>query len=198
MLAELGLDYEFREIIPRTDGMNESNFKSLNQRSKVPVFEDGNLVIGESGAIVFYLADRYRDRCSLAPPAGSTERAIFDDLCLFTLTELDAPLYTIRKHAGLPQIYGESPVAVKSAGEYFLRQVTEMDRRLEDGRPFLMGDNFSAADLLLETCLTWAQAVDLEISPLLSAYKKSLSQRESYSQAFARNYPPSTSNLRGN
>ena len=104
MLAELGLDYEFREIIPRTDGMNESNFKSLNQRSKVPVFEDGNLVIGESGAIVFYLADRYRDRCSLAPPAGSTERAIFDDLCLFTLTELDAPLYTIRKHAGLPQI----------------------------------------------------------------------------------------------
>lgn len=198
MLAELGLDYEFHEILPRTEGMEGEAFKSLNHRGKIPVFEDGELVIGESGAIVFYLADHYRDRRSLAPLPGSPERAVFDDLCFFTLTELDAVLYIIRRHAGLPEVYGESPVAVRSAGEYFLRQVGEMDRRLDDGRPFLMGDEFSAADLLLETCLGWAQVVGLEISPLLGRYRQSISQRESYAQAFDRNYPPSTAHLRAN
>ena len=198
MLAELGLDYEFQEILPRTEGMEGEAFQSLNQRGKVPVFEDGELVIGESGAIVFYLADHYRDSRSLAPLSGTPERAVFDDLCFFALTELDAVLYIIRRHGGLPEVYGASPVAVRSAGEYFLRQVGEMDRRLDDGRPFLMGDEFSAADLLLETCLGWAQVVGLEISPLLVRYKQSISRREPYVQAFARNYPPSAAHLRGN
>ena len=189
MLAELGLQYETRKILPRTEGMEEPAFKALNHRGKVPVFQDGELVIGESGAIVFYLAERYRERCALAPRAGSRERAIFDDLCLYTLMELDAPLYIIRRHGGLPEVYGEAPVAVQSAGEYFLRQVAEMDRRLADGRPFLMGEEFSAADILLETCLAWAHVVDLELSPLLTGYRDSLAKREAYTRAFERNFP---------
>jgi glutathione S-transferase len=190
MLAELRLDYESREILPRTESMEDPEFKSLNHRCKVPVLEHGDLVIGESGAIVFHLADRYRERCVLAPQAGTADRAIFDDLCLYPLMELDAPLYVIRRHGGLPDVYGESPVAVRSAGEYFLRQVSEMDRRLADGRPFLLGEDFSAADLLLVTCLGWARIVELALSPRLEEYLATLSKRDAYLEAFARNFTP--------
>ena len=186
----MGLAYETREIIPRTPSMDDPEFRALNQRSKVPVFEHGNLVIGESGAIVFHLADRYRERCDLAPSPGSDERANFDDLCIFTLMELDAPLYVIRRHGGLPEVYGESPVAIQSAGEYFLRQVAEMDRRLTDGRPFLLGENFSAADLLLATCLSWAKIVRLPLSPRLEEYLAGVTSRAGYQEAFSRNFTP--------
>ena len=190
MLAELGLDYETREIIPRTPSMDDPDFRALNQRSKVPVFEHGDLVIGESGAIVFHLADRYRARCALAPPPGSDERARFDDVCIFTLMELDAPLYIIRRHGGLPEVYGESPVAIQSAGEYFLRQVAEMDRRLADGRPYLFGEDFSAADLLLVTCLGWARIVGLPLSSRLEEYLAGVTNRAGYRAAFSVNFTP--------
>lgn len=197
MLAELGLEYETREILPRTPGMEAPDFKGLNGRGKVPVLEHGDLIIGESGAIVFYLADQFRARARLSPLPGSRERAIFDDLCLFILMELDAPLYVIRRHGGLPEVYGDSPVAVRSAGEYFMRQVGEMDRRLTDGRPFLMGDDFSGADLLLATCLAWAGFVDIELSPRLDGYLALLGEREGYSRAVSRNFPPAASALPG-
>lgn len=195
MLAELGIEYETRAILPRTEGMNDPVFKELNQRGKVPVFQQADLVIGESGAIVFYLADRYRERHLLAPERGTSERAVFDDLCLFTLMELDAPLYVIRRHGGLPDVYGESEVAVESAGKYFLRQVEVMDRRLADGRPFLLGESFSGADLLLATCLAWAQIVELTLTPRLEDFQARISTREAFKRAMAVNFPPGAARL---
>ena len=190
MLAELGLEYETREISPRTAAMDDPDFKALNQRGKVPVFQQGDLVIGESGAIVLHLGEQHRDRANLLPLAGSNERAAFDDLFLFTLMELDAPLYVIRRHGGLPDVFGESPVAVESAGQYFQRQVAVMDRRLADGRPYLMGSDFSAVDILLSTCLAWAGFVKLDISGRLQDYQARVGGREAYSRALKRNFPP--------
>jgi glutathione S-transferase len=190
MLSELGLEYETREILPRTASMDDPDFKALNQRGKVPVFQQDDLVIGESGAIVLHLGERHRDRADLLPLAGSPERAAFDDLFLFALMELDAPLYVIRRHAGLPDVYGESPVAVEAAGQYFQRQVAVMDRRLADGRPYLMGSAFSAADILLSTCLSWAGFVKLDFPGRLQDYQARICGREAYAQALKRNFPP--------
>ena len=73
-LAELGLDYETREILPRSPAMESPEFLRISRRRKVPILECGDLVIGESGAIVFHLAERHRDRLELAPTAGSDAR----------------------------------------------------------------------------------------------------------------------------
>ena len=122
----------------------------FTQRRKIPFFEDGEIRIGESGAIVFYLADRYRDRGRLAPEPGTAARAAFEELAFFILMELDATaLYVLRRHEGLPDVYGEAPEACAAARGYFQRMVGEIERRLADGRPHLLGEAFSAADLLL-------------------------------------------------
>jgi len=189
-LAELGLDYETREILPRSPAMESPEFLRISRRRKVPILECGDLVIGESGAIVFHLAERHRDRLELAPTAGSDARAVFDDVCLFTLMELDAPLYVIRRHAGLPEIYGESPVAVQAARDYFLRQVEQVDDRLSDGRAHLLGDAFSAADILFSTCVTWASFIGIEVPERVGAYQQRVTQRPAYAQAVQRNFPP--------
>ncbi len=197
MLHELGLAYETKEILTRSEGMQDLAFQALNQRNKLPVFEDDGLVIGESGAILFYLADRYRDRAALAPaPAtrerapATRERARFDDLCLFTLTELDATLYVIRRHEGLPSIYGSSATACEAARQYFLRGAGELQRQLADGRAYLLGDAFSAVDILVTTCLDWASFVAVELPDVLQDYQQRIAQRDAYAKAMARNFPP--------
>ena len=50
LLAELGLPYECREILPRSSSMQDPAFRALAPRGKVPILEDGGLVVGESGA----------------------------------------------------------------------------------------------------------------------------------------------------
>ena len=104
--------------------------------------------------------------------------------------ELDAPLYIIRRHQGLPAIYGESPVAVDSAREYFLRQSGEIARRLSDGRPYTLGDDFSAADILVSTCLTWADFVGIQVADPLLDYQARVTSRAAFGLASKRNLPP--------
>jgi glutathione S-transferase len=188
-LAELDLPYETREVLPRTPAMRSPDFLRVSRRNKVPILESGELVIGESGAILFHLADRHRDRLELAPPSGSDARAVFDDLCLFVLTELDAPLYVIRRHAGLPDVYGESPVAVTAAREYFLRQLEPIHQRLSDGRPYLLGKTFSAADILLSSCLTWAKFIGIPTGERLAGYQQRATQRPAHAAALRKNSP---------
>lgn len=190
-LAELGIEYETREVLPRSPAMEAPEFLRVSRRGKVPILEWGDLIMGESGAILFHLADTHREHMELAPRPGSGERAVFDDVCLFALMEMDAPLYVIRRHAGLPEVYGEAPVAVESARDYFLRQASQMENRLSDSRPYLLGDGFSAADILVSTCLAWAQFIGIELSDRLNAYQAHVTRRPAYALAATRNFPPS-------
>ena len=49
-----------------------------------------------------------------------------------------------------------APEVVRQAGQYFRDQLRSVDVALRDGRTYLMGDQFTTADILLTTCLIWA------------------------------------------
>ena len=191
MLLELGLDYETRAIIPRSAEMDDPELLRFTQRRKIPFFEDGEIRIGESGAIVCYLADRYRDRGPLSPEPGTAARAAFEELAFFILMELDATaLYVLRRHEGLPDVYGKAPEACTAARDYFQRMVGEIERRLADGRPHLLGDAFSAVDLLLVSCLVWAQFIAIPLAEPLVAYRDRIASRPAFALAMKVNFPP--------
>ena len=191
ILHELGLEYASRPIVPRSPGMADPAFTALSPRGKVPIYQEGDLVVGESGAIVTYLADRHRDRCALIPVPGTPDRARHDDWCSFALMELDATaLYVVRRHEGLPDVYGEAPAAVEAAKAYFLRQAGAVAQALEDGRPFVLGPDFSVADLLLASCMTWARFIAIELPDALAAYEQRATTRPAYGAAMAANFPP--------
>ena len=170
--------------------MDEPEFARLNGRKKIPVFEEDGLVIGESGAILLHLAERHRDPVALSPAADAPERGLFFDLCFFALTEMDAILYRLRMHEGLAVIYGASENACTAAREYFLRSAGEIERRLADGRPHLLGESFSAADVVVTTCLDWARFVAIELPDPLESYRERIAAREAYGRAMAVNFPP--------
>ncbi len=191
VLHELGLEYEKRPIGSRTGETQTAEFRKLNPREKIPVLQDGDLTIAESAAIVTYLAEKYGHTGALIPLASSAERAAYYEWCFFTMTELDAhTLYVIRRHTGLPELYGEAPDAVRAARDGFQKQVQVADQRLSIQGPFLLGDAFTGADILLTTCLTWADRYELPLTERLRDYVSRTTSREAHRLAFAANQRP--------
>ena len=51
-MIELGLAYEHKKILPRGAEMDDPDFRALNERHKIPFYQDDRVKIGESAAIV--------------------------------------------------------------------------------------------------------------------------------------------------
>ena len=191
MLHELGLDYQPRLIGSRTGETQKEEFLALNPKGKIPVLVDGELVLSESVAIVTYLGDRYDSRPGhdrLVPEPVSNARARLDEWLSFIQMELDAhTLYVIRRHRDLAMLYGEAPVAVREAEQGFLRQLRAATGLLEQ-QPYLLGENFSAADLVLTTCLDWACSYRFELPDFLENYRHKIRQRPAFRSAAELNF----------
>lgn len=191
-LHELGLEYQHRPILPRTGETKTPEFTALSARQKIPLLQDGDLTITESAAIVTYLSDAYGVAANRLVPQETKDRARCLEWCFFVISELDATsLYVMRRHGDLRHIYGEAPQANEAAAAYFQQQMRAVDRALADGRPFILGDGFSAADIILATCLTWAVRYGVPIGAVAEAYGARVTARPAYLKAAASNAPPS-------
>ena len=187
-LHELSLPYECEAISARGGKTKTESFSVLNTRQKIPVLQDGDFTIAESAAIISYLADAYGGDAVRLIPAGRRERAQWLEWSIFICMELDATgLYVIRRHVGLPDIYGEAPAAVEAAKSYFAKQLGSVEQTLNDRRCCLMGDQFTTADILLATCLTWALRFHVPIDENSRAYLDRITAREAYQKALVAN-----------
>jgi glutathione S-transferase len=190
MAAELGLDYETRPVRTRSAEVQEPEYLALNPRAKIPTLCHGNLVLTESAAILGYLADAFPVPEGFFVADGPVQCARHAEWCAFALSELDAhSLYVMRRHDALQDIYGAAPEAVASAREYFLKQVNATDCRIAQPGPYLMGAPFSAADILLTSCLDWAHVYDIPLPERAAAYRTRVNARPAYQRALRINFP---------
>ena len=191
ILQELELEYERRPIGSRTGETQRPEYVRLNPREKIPLLQDGDLTVAESAAIVTYLGETYGGSKGMVPPVGTPERAAYYEWCFFTMTELDATtLYVVRKHVGLKEIYGEAPNAVRAAFEGFEKQIRVAHLKLADGRPFILGDTFTGADILLTTCIVSGHNHKLKLSEILLDYMNRITSRGAYQRALVANRRP--------
>ncbi len=189
MLMELGLDYHFHPIGPRTGETTKDEFLRLNPRHKIPLLQHGSFVVTESAAIVQYLAEAFPRPEQVHHPSDAPGRAALSEWCYFIMTELDASsLYIVRRHLGLKVTYGEAPVAVEAAKSYFLHNLAAMAPRIGVDSPYLLGDRMSAADVLLTTCLDWALIERLALPSTVMEYRQRVVRRPAYQAAMARNF----------
>ena len=190
-LKELGLDYRTERIQSRSGQTLSAEYTRLNPRQKIPVLRDGNFVLSESAAIVTYLGEKYGHIGAPLVPKEPEERARYNEWVSFISMELDATsLYVVRRHEGLPEIYGAAPAVVDSCKEYFLKQLNASAPALSGGQPYLLASGFSGADILMMTCLDWAIRVDISLPAPVLAYRARLADRPAYADAMAANESP--------
>jgi glutathione S-transferase len=194
-LHELGLAYESRAIRARAGETKTAEYTALNPRQKIPLLQDGNITLGESAAIIAYLARTYSTRERRLLPDTLETEAKWLEWCFFIVTELDSTsLYVMRRHGtirGLAHIYGGAPEVVQQAADYFRHQLTFVDCALRDGRSYLMGDRFTTADILLTTCLTWAEGYGVPVWESVLPYLQRTTSRPAYESARLANDPTS-------
>lgn len=175
MLEELGEDYEFVPAKQHSETMYR-----YNPSGKAPALADGDLIIVDSAAIVFYLADKHSDK-----GMGGTNPAQRGELAswlFFAQAELEAPLWNKLKHRMMLPEDQRAEVGPWTKAE-FEREIETFDKRLGD-RQFAMGDRFTAADVILGHCGQWARGAKFEIaSDRVNAYFDRVLERPALARA---------------
>ena len=190
-LIELNLSYKTEIIRTRTTDTETAAFKSVNPRQKIPVLQDGTLTMGESAAIVTYLAESYSTEQVSLIPDNPKARAKYFEWMSFICMELDATsLYVLRRHWSLPEIYGDSPIANKASEEYFNRMITAADKLKNPKQTYLLETGFSGVDILMTTTLKWAIDYNQRIPTNFMEYLDHMSNRPGYIAALEANKMP--------
>ena len=190
-LIELNLSYKTEIIRTRTTDTETAAFKSVNPRQKIPVLQDGTLTMGESAAIVTYLAESYSTEQVNLIPDNPKARAKYFEWMSFICMELDATsLYVLRRHWSLPEIYGDSPIANKASEEYFNRMITAADKLKNPKQKYLLETGFSGVDILMATTLKWAIDYNQKIPNDFMEYLDHMVNRPGYIAALEANKMP--------
>lgn len=189
-LIALGLEYAVEPIQTRTPAMEKADFRAINPAGKLPVLQDGDFILTESSAIISYLSEAYGTAENSLMPGDAKARALYFEWQSFITMELDATsLYVLRRHFGLPHIYGASDVANQAARDYFIRMIIAADQRLKGLDGFLLGPCFSGVDILMMTCLRWALSYDFDLPNAVNAYRLRVAALPSYQTAIKVNTP---------
>ncbi len=148
-LEEVGATYEYVEVDVMHGQGHEPWFLKINPAGKVPVLDDGGMIITESTAICMHVAEKYPEG-RLLPPPGTMERTECYKWTSYILTELDAPLWTIAKHRfGLPS-ERRVPAVIETA-RWEIGVAIEILASAVNGRSFLVGTSLTVADILAGT-----------------------------------------------
>jgi glutathione S-transferase len=173
ILQELGVDFESTIVNLLAGEQLRPEFLKLNPAAKLPVLVDGDFVLTESGAIVLYLAEKYGKFL----PTDARGRAEVNRWLLFTVTELEQPLWRITKNKALypepKRLAADIPLA---SGDF--RRMADVAEKHMYGRSFVVGDSVSAADFVLAYTLDWANEYQLlDRCPQLVAYMERMYAR---------------------
>lgn len=179
VLREAGVDYESIDIDLVKGQQNEPEFRSINPYGKLPVLVDGDDSISESAAICTYIAEKY-PQAGLIPPEGSIARGHYHQWICFCIAEMEPHLWSMRKNMMLYPRAQRSLQAVKVARREYHAAAQIVEQHLADNA-CLLGDYFSAADIVMGYDLFWANTLKLlKAYPVLAAYRERLMQRPAF------------------
>ena len=174
-LEELGVNYEHSPM-PTTDAKSPAHLK-LNPNGHVPVLEDDGLVVWESMAINLYLADKY-GKNSLWPsdPMG---RADVYKWSFFAMTEVEPHLITIMRNRLLNPPDQRDEKAAQAAIGALKAPMNALEESLK-GKEYLLGKNFTIADLNVAAVMSWIPMMKLDLSstPTVAAWLQKCLGRE--------------------
>jgi glutathione S-transferase len=177
MLEEIGQPYRRVKVDIRAKDHPRPDFLKISPLGKVPAIVDGETSVAESGAVLLYLTERFPE-ADLAPPPGDPSRGRFLQWLFFAVANIEAG-YT-QKLQGL-----ELPHSTAGWGS-FDHMMEVIERALTPG-PWIVGEQFTAVDVLLGVDLYFGQEV-MKIVPhtkAIDAYLERCRERPALHRAIA-------------
>jgi glutathione S-transferase len=182
LLEELGLDYELNQMAFHPKDLKSDEHRKRHPLGRIPVLEDGDVSIYESGAIVEYVMARYGEG-GLKPAVDAPEFPEYLQWFHYCEGMVMPPINTIMVHTVLLPPDRRNPETLGQAQRLLSRAVEPVNAALE-GREYLIG-NFSAADIMLGHSLFMANRLG-QVSDELSnikGYVKRIEARPAFQTA---------------
>ncbi|MEW6272707.1 MAG: glutathione S-transferase family protein [Thermodesulfobacteriota bacterium] len=167
MLDECGAEYEIVHVDLQKREHKTPEFLKINPAGKLPALVDGEARLFENAAIGIYLADKH-PQARLAPAIGAPERGRWLSLMVYATAQLDPAM-------------SDHLLGIETAPQRgwtdFETAKDVVERELGDG-PWLFGDWFTAADVLIGSMFVWKRMWGRPPDrPKLEAYTDRLLQR---------------------
>jgi glutathione S-transferase len=179
---ELGLDYEHLPIEIGDAGARSPEFLAINPNGRLPVIVDDDFVLFESLAITLYLAKKHSSG-KLYPESLQGEAKAWQ-WSLWAVTEVDRGVNIWSLHAvRLPP--AERDTALRDEA---LKVIAAPFKVLDSAvakQPYLLGDDFTVADLNVAAVISRAADMDLSAWPHLNTWLMRCLQRPAARQALA-------------
>jgi glutathione S-transferase len=182
LLEELGLEYDLNKMAFHPKDLKSDEHRKRHPLGRVPVLEDGDVSIYESGAIVEYVMARYGDG-GLKPAVEAPEFPEYLQWFHYCEGMVMPPVNTIVVQTILLPPDRRNEEALGQARKLLTRALAPVDAALE-GREYLIGD-FSAADVMLGHAIFMANrlgCVSDEMSNL-KAYVERIAARPAFQTA---------------
>jgi glutathione S-transferase len=147
MMEELGEPYDLHVISLKKGENRQPAYLAINPMGKVPALAHGDVVVTEAAAICAYLADVFPS-AGLAPATSDPRRGVYYRWMFFAPSCIE-PMMLDR----LGKVTRENTTAAGHGD--FERVMASIEQALSNG-PFILGDKFSAADVVMGSTLFFA------------------------------------------
>ncbi|MDQ7246998.1 glutathione S-transferase family protein [Dongia sedimenti] len=189
LCEELGIPYELKRYDRRADNkLAPPEYKALHPMGIAPVITDGDLTLGESGAIVEYIVQTYGNG-RLIPRRGDAGFADFLYWFHFANATLQPTLGRVMALERLDPSEKNAPLQM--AKDRLCLLFGMLEQKL-GAAPYLAGAALTAADIMTVFSLTTMRLfrpTDLSAYPSILAYLQRVGARPGYQRAMAKADP---------
>ena len=178
MLEEVGQPYTL-EFVDLTGGEHKQpRFIEKNAMGKLPILQDGDVVVSETSAIGMYLADRYA-LGTLAPATDDPRRGRYLRACVVGASVIEpAALARAAKWEYRPS----------NAGFGTYDDMLKMVDEIIGAGPFILGEQFTMADVVFGATVRYMVRFKMmEANDVVSAYLERINARPANVRAEAIN-----------
>lgn len=184
LLEELGVPFEIVTVDLEKGAHKQPDYLKVHPHGQVPALQDGPITLIESAAICMYLADKFPEK-GLAPAVGTPERGLYYQWILYTIATVEPALGQIGQHTAFLPEGKRSPELAEEGRKRFAEAARHLEQWLT-GKSYLLGEKFSAADVVIGTLLNWGRALGvLAEYPTLDAYASRLRDRPAFKKAYS-------------
>ena len=177
LLEELGAPYELHILNMKAGEQRQSAYLAVNPLGKVPAISHRRSLVTEQVAIFLYLADLF-PKAGLAPAIGDPLRGPYLRWMVYYAACYE-PALVDQAMKREP-----APLAMSPYGDFNTMLATIVERFADS--PYLLGANFSAADILWGMALLWGTMFKIiPESPEIARYVARVTARTSFAKVAA-------------
>jgi glutathione S-transferase len=166
LAKELGIDYENIPVDFATGETRQPAYLAINPNGHVPAIDDDGLILWESMAINLYVAKKY-GLGTLYPAALAGEARAWQ-WSFWAMTELERPVLTAMFNRAIYPEDKRDAAAADQAEKELQHPFGVLDSAVS-ATPYLLGGDFTVADLNVAAVLSWARPARLDFTPFPKA-----------------------------